>query len=147
MNTTSQPSCTSVRRDISLSLRLILFLTTAFPDFHIRGRGVADTDSGPKQWLHLGTDTTYIALEQHATPTDCGRSPYRDNGVNHLAFVVDDIDGLIERLRGAGYSDGIPVDPHPHRKRAYFHDGGGNEYEFVEYTSDDPAERNASYPS
>ncbi|MEO2005915.1 MAG: VOC family protein, partial [Candidatus Poribacteria bacterium] len=87
------------------------FLTTAFPDFHIRGRGVADTDSGPKQWLHLGTDTTYIALEQHATPTDCGRSPYRDNGVNHLAFVVDDIDGLIERLRGAGYSDGIPVDP------------------------------------
>ena len=31
MNTTSQPSCNSVRPDISLSLRLILFLTTAFP--------------------------------------------------------------------------------------------------------------------
>ena len=62
-------------------------------------------------------------------------------------LLTGSADGLIERLRGAGYSDGIPVDPHPHRKRAYFHDGGGNEYEFVEYTSDDPAERNASYPS
>lgn len=125
----------------------ITFLTTAFPDFKVRGRGVAETDAGPKQWLHLGTDTTYIALEQHTTPTDCGRTPYRDNGVNHLGFVVDDVDGVGERLRAAGFRDGIAVDPHPHRERAYYHDHGGLEYEFVEYLSDDPAERNASYPS
>ena len=125
----------------------IAFLTTAFPEFKVRGRGVAETDAGPKKWLHLGTDSTYIAIEQCATPNDSDRRPYRDNGVNHIAFVVDDIDGLIERLSSAGYRNGIAVDPHPHRKRAYFHDTGGIEYEFVEYTSDDPAERNASYPS
>ncbi len=125
----------------------IAFLTTAFPEFRVRGRGETETDLGKKLWLHLGTDATYVALEQMATPTDPGRRPYRDNGVNHLGFVVEDVDGVIERLTAAGYRDGIPVEPHPHRKRAYFHDAGGFEYEFVQYYSDDPSERNASYPA
>ncbi|MBT3270403.1 VOC family protein [Candidatus Poribacteria bacterium] len=125
----------------------ITFLTTAFPEFQVRGRGVSDTDAGPKQWVHLGTDAAYIAIEQNAKPSDSDRRPYRDNGVNHLGFVVDDVDGVIERLAAGGYRTGIPVEPHAHRKRAYFPDHSGAEYEFVEYYSDDPAERNASYPS
>ena len=125
----------------------ITFLTTAFPEFQVRGRGESDTDAGPKQWLHLGTDATYIALEQHVEATDSGRRPYRDNGVNHIAFVVDDVDGVMDRLMAGGYREGIPVEPHPHRKRTYVHDHGGMEYEFVQYYSEDPTERNASYPS
>jgi hypothetical protein len=32
-------------------------------------------------------------------------------------------------------------DAHPYRKRVYFHDLEGNDWEFVQYLSDDPAKR------
>tara|TARA_B100000287_G_scaffold98685_1_gene90747 strand:+ start:580 stop:744 length:165 start_codon:yes stop_codon:yes gene_type:complete len=35
-----------------------------------------------------------------------------------------------------GYAD------HPHRHRYYFFDHDANEYEFVQYLSEDPSERN-----
>ena len=38
--------------------------------------------------------------------------------------------------------DSTVPNAHPHRKRVYFHDAEGNDWEFVEYLSRDPAERN-----
>ena len=123
--------------------KAIQFFTTAFPDFRVRGRGESDQGAYKKKWLHLGTDDAYVALEEVTLEDEGSRRPYRDRGINHVGFVVDDVDGIIERLRAAGYRDGIAVEPHPHRKRAYFHDSDGIEYEFVEYLSDKPEERNA----
>ena len=31
---------------------------------------------------------------------------------------------------------------HPHRRRVYFYDDEGNDWEFVQYLSSEPAERN-----
>ena len=56
---------------------------------------------------------------------------------------MDDLDAVVKRLEHAGYRRGLPVAPHRHRKRTYFHDAAGLEWELVEYTSDDPAERHA----
>ena len=42
----------------------------------------------------------------------------------------------------AGYKESTPPNTHPHRKRVYFYDPEGNDWEFVQYFSDDPAERN-----
>ena len=42
----------------------------------------------------------------------------------------------------AGYKDSTVPNGHPHRKRVYFHDAEGNDWEFVQYLSEDPAERN-----
>ena len=45
-------------------------------------------------------------------------------------------------MKSAGYRDYTPPNAHPHRKRMYFYDPEGNDWEFVQYLSQDPAERN-----
>jgi len=110
----------------------IRFLTAAFPEFEIRGRGIFKG----RPWLHIGTDDTYIALNESA---DAGSA---SSSLNHLGYVVDDVDSLADRLSAAGYREGIIAPAHPHRKRRYFHDSDDLEWEFVEYLSDDPALRN-----
>ena len=43
-------------------------------------------------------------------------------------------------MLAAGYREGFVPDPHPCRKRVYFIDG--NEYEFIQYYSEEFAQRN-----
>ncbi len=116
----------------------VRFLQCALPELVVRGHGEAHG----RRWLHIGTDDTYIALEQPPELGTTRRHPYADPGVNHVGFAVDDVDAVAERLRVAGYQEGIGAETHPHRRRLYFYDGDGNEWEFVEYLSDDPADRN-----
>lgn len=114
------------------------FLLTAFPDFEIRGSGV-----GPEglRWLHVGSDTSYVALNE-ADPAAQGEQPGRWRGVNHLGFEVDDAQAVRRRLLAKGYREGFVPESHPHRQRVYFLDRDGNEWEFVEYFSERPEERN-----
>lgn len=112
----------------------IKFLTTSFPDFRVRG-GRRDDEVN---WVHIGTDETYLALNE-----DARTEVRQDPGLNHIGFVFDDADALRKRLEEAGYKECyIPRESHPHHKRTYFHDGNGMEWEFVQYFSDDPVERN-----
>ncbi|HEV2064532.1 MAG TPA: VOC family protein, partial [Thermoanaerobaculia bacterium] len=46
------------------------------------------------------------------------------------------------RLKAAGYRESTPPNAHPHRRRVYFYDPEGNDWEFVQYFSQDLAERN-----
>ncbi len=116
------------------------FLQTAFPDFKVRGGGIAKNG---KPWMHFGTDETYIALTEATQDTDKPWKPYTGTpGVNHLAYVVDDVDALEQRMINAGYFNSTVNNKHPHRKRVYFHDPEGNDWEFVQYYSDNPSERN-----
>jgi catechol 2,3-dioxygenase-like lactoylglutathione lyase family enzyme len=121
--------------DLDASLK---FLQCALPELAVRGRG----EARGRRWLHIGTDVTYVALEQPPELGDTRRRPYADPGVNHVGFVVDDVDAVRERLHAEGYQEGISAEMHPHRRRIYFYDGDGSEWEFVEYLSDDPGERN-----
>ena len=115
----------------------IKFFQTAFPHFRIRGSG-----GDAWRWVHIGTDDTYICLNGNPEQNPELRSGHRGYGFNHIGFIVDDADALRERMLQAGYQEAYKVAPHPFRKRVYFHDPDGNEYEFVEYLSDNPAERN-----
>ena len=110
----------------------VRFLTTAFPEFQVRGSGVIDE----RRWLHIGTDDTYIAL------TESSKSKLDSGQLNHLGYVVDDVDALADRLLAAGYLEGFEVPPHVFRKRRYFFDEDGLEWEFVEYLSENASERN-----
>ena len=119
----------------------VRFLKVAFPDWEIRGEGRDEWAGMPRRWVHLGTDETYITLN------DFGRGRQRDlqsatPGLAHLGFEVADIDTIIARLRDAGYEPDHFGPDHPHRRNAYFHDPEGLEFEFVEYFSTNPAERN-----
>ena len=116
----------------------IQFLQTAMPEFSVRGSGQND-DYG---WCHLGTDTSYIALQEVVIDKAVERIPYRQLGVNHIGFVVEDAEGAAERLREAGYQEVSFYKNHPARKRVYFLDSDGMEWEFIEYLTDSIESRN-----
>ncbi len=120
----------------------IKFLQIAFPHFKIRGRDQSEVDGVTRKWLHIGTEMTYVALEEVSSETEVIRRPYRDVGINHIGFVVDDVDIIARNLETAGYKKSIDVEPHPYRKRVYYYDGTGIEYEFIQYLSDEPEKRN-----
>lgn len=115
------------------------FLQTALPEFQIRGGG----DRATGRWQHVGTETTYLALQQEREHRPDPRTAYVHDGVHHLGFVVDDVLSLAQRLRKAGYRENPMSEDHPARIRRYFFDSAGMEWEFVQYLSDDPAQRNA----
>ena len=123
-------------RDVDATIR---FLQTAFPEFRIRFDARQPDGTG---WLHIGTDETYIALSQSTVEPQKRWQPYAGvPGVNHLAYEVDDVGALHERLKSAGYKNSTPVNSHPYRKRIYFFDSDGNDWEFVQYLTDDPTKR------
>ena len=123
-------------RDVDGALR---FIQTAFPDFRVRSEG--KTWNG-RRWLHVGTQETYLALNEATDAPAEAWVPYGGKpGLNHLGYEVDDAEEVRRRLATAGYRDSTVPNDHPHRKRVYFHDAEGNDWEFVEYLSDDPAER------
>jgi catechol 2,3-dioxygenase-like lactoylglutathione lyase family enzyme len=124
-------------RDVEAMIR---FLMTAFPEFRIRGEG---RNRNGIRWVHIGTNDTYIVLNQAKTESTKHWIPYSgEPGVNHLAYEVDDVESLRVRLNAAGYRDSTVPNAHPYRKRVYFYDPDGNDWEFVQYFSQDPAKRN-----
>ena len=123
-------------RDVDAAIH---FLRTAFPEFRIRGEGL--TWQGAR-WVHVGTDRVYLALQQATGEPAEAFVPYAGRpGTNHLGFEVEDAEAVRARLRAAGYEETTVPNAHPHRRRVYFHDREGNDWEFVHYLSDDPAER------
>ena len=122
-------------RDLDEAVR---FLTTAFPHFRVRGRGA---NPQGRKWLHIGTDETYFAFNEARVEGEADND-YGKPGINHLGLVVEDATQVETALKNVGYEESFQADPHPHRKRVYFFDADGNEWEFVEYYSNDPAERN-----
>jgi catechol 2,3-dioxygenase-like lactoylglutathione lyase family enzyme len=118
----------------------IRFLRSAMPDLRVRGEGKT---WGGGRWVHLGTDEFYLALSDAPKVPREPWVPYSgEPGTNHLGFEVDDVEALRARMRAAGYSDSTPPNSHPHRRRVYFYDRAGSDWEFVQYLSDDPTERN-----
>lgn len=107
------------------------FLTTALPNLKIRGAGDG--------WIHIGTDETYLAVNQQSKAAG---TQYGSGVLNHIGFVVSDAQAVRSRLKNAGYEETMLADDHPHRTRVYFDDHDGIEWEFVEYHSDKPEERN-----
>jgi catechol 2,3-dioxygenase-like lactoylglutathione lyase family enzyme len=116
----------------------IAFLRTAFPEFSVR-RDTTEADGS--RWVHVGINETYIALNvTHEDPEMRRKS--KGPSLNHLAYEVDDVDALRLRLHAAGYKENTFIsNTHPFRRRVYFYDPDGGEWEFIQYLSDDPAKR------
>ncbi|MEQ9316642.1 MAG: VOC family protein [Henriciella sp.] len=117
------------------------FLKTAFPHWRVRGGGDGTWSGKPRKWLHVGDDEVYIAL------SDNGEGAPRDlkshvPGLAHLAFEVSNLDALKARMAAGGHEITNPGSPTEHRRNVYYIDGNNIEFEFVEYLSDDPAEKN-----
>lgn len=127
-----------VVKDIKKSLT---FYGAAFPHWTIRAKGVNDWYGKTRTWIHFGDDYQYLSLN------DLGEGKNRDLsghsvGLAHIAYVTNDIDGVIARLQEAGYNVVNPGAKEPYRRNAYFIDPDGFEVEFVQYFSDIPEQRN-----
>lgn len=120
----------------------IHFLMTVAPEFKVR-KDVSTEGEDPPRWVHIGTDESYIAL-QGVDPRHrpANQNKYVNFGVNHLALVVPNLDEVVARLVSKGYQPGVAGEDRPFRKRAYFFDRSGFEWELIEYRSDNPDERN-----
>lgn len=118
----------------------IKFLASAFPSFRVRH------DSGKEdkeRWVHFGDDNVYLAINQATRPAAEPWQPYSGRpGVNHLGFVVEDVLALRQRMLDAGYMETTITNDHPARKRIYFNDPEGNDWEFLQYFTDNVAQRN-----
>lgn len=83
--------------------------------------------------LHVGNDSSYVALYQPTRQTAGSEESYfTTGGLNHIGVVVDDLDAVEARVRAEG------LDPHNHAdyepgRRFYFDDPDGIEIEVVSY--------------
>ena len=116
----------------------IKFFQTAFPHFKIRGGG-----NDRREWIHLGDDYTYIAINQAKRHDSIIDKNYDKVGINHLGFVVPDVEEIANNLLKNGYKRDFPKEVEEFRIRDYFADADGNQYEFIQYLSGVPAERNS----
>lgn len=116
----------------------IRFFQTAFPHFKIRGGG-----HHLREWVHLGDDNTYIAINQAKQEDINERNDYDKIGINHIGFVVEDVEEIANNLLKNGYKRDYPKQTEQFRIRDYFADADGNQYEFVQYLSEVTEEKNS----
>ena len=116
----------------------IRFIQTAMPEFKIRGEGADEK----RRWVHIGTDQSYIALTETTNSVTASEN-YLTHGFNHMGFVVNDVKAVGKRLKEAGYKSNYPFTEHKYRLRDYYLDADGNEYEFIQYLTENSEERNS----
>ena len=101
-------------------------------DWQIRWHGEALEGRG--ETYHIGSETSYLALY---SPNSGAEQPDADTyttqqGLNHIGFVVPDIDAMEKKVKAAGYKPGPQWDYEPGR-RFYFDSRDGIEIEVVSY--------------
>jgi catechol 2,3-dioxygenase-like lactoylglutathione lyase family enzyme len=97
--------------------------------------------STQRQWGHVGDDNYYITLN------DKGDGDLRDikvinQGLAHLGFEVDDLNCIVERLTERGFEIDTIARADPYRQSIYFCDPAGFQFEFLQYSSNKPEEKN-----
>ncbi|MBY6196028.1 VOC family protein [Vibrio hangzhouensis] len=120
----------------------IEFLLAALPDWKIRGQGRMENWHGKDvEWFHVGNEHSYIALQSGGDKTLPDWTTHW-TGVKHIGIAVDDLSAMVERLSNAGFELEHWGGEHPHRRSAYYVDEHNMQFEFVEYFSELPSERN-----
>ena len=105
---------------------------SALFDFSVRWSGEVPGELQPTiRAMHIGNKDTYLALFE-AEKT--GRAPldYTGCGLNHIGFVVDDIEPYRQRLKELEVNIHFEPNYEP-GKRIYFYDPDGVEIELVAY--------------
>ncbi|HMS96577.1 MAG TPA: VOC family protein [Tabrizicola sp.] len=99
-------------------------------DWKVRWAGPGMTTG---RTVHVGDDSSYVALFSYGGPEAMQQESYRTRGgLNHIAVVVDDLDATEARVKRAGFVPENHADYEPGR-RFYFVEGNGIEIEVVSY--------------
>lgn len=113
----------------------IEFIQTVAPDFTVRKD---EQSEHGYRWTHVGNEISYLAL-QEPHPGFEAKSPHRsyeNYGVNHIGLIIDDAIATEKKLLAKGYKPSGPMMIDTYRKRLYFYDHTGLEWELVEYLSE-----------
>ena len=116
----------------------VKFIQTAMPEFEIRGEG-ADNQ---RRWAHISSNQSYVALTETTKEVTASEN-YLPHGFNHMGFMVNDVRAVGQRLREASYRTSYPFTEDEHRLRDYYLDADGNAYEFIQYLTEKPEDRNS----
>lgn len=123
----------------------IKFIQIIAPDFKIRKDSAQQSTQVKKdyRWVHIGNDNYYLALQEpHLDSTPKQQlSSYINYGINHIALVVSNIAIIEGQLRSHGYRRSIETPKEKFRKRIYYYDHAGFEWELIEYFSVKPEEK------
>lgn len=120
----------------------IKLLLTAAPDWSIRGEGKMEDWFGKHvSWYHIGDKNNYITIQSGGEGMAKGWKEHATS-VKHIGIAVADLQAVITRLENAGYPLDHMGGEHPHRRSAYFTDKHNLQFEFVEYLSEKPEQRN-----
>jgi glyoxylase I family protein len=88
-----------------------------------------------KRFWFVGNDTTSIEIEE-GNPGDKQADPRTQTGLYHLAFIVDDVHALVERLKLEGVPMALePVSTRPDRIVAFAEDPDGTFLQLIQLLS------------
>lgn len=118
----------------------IKFIQIVAPDFKVRKDEMPPSNN---RWAHIGNEKYYFALQEAHLGSEPKkpRQAYKNFGVNHIALIVDDLSAIEKKLVKAGYQRSIDTPTEKYRKRLYFFDSFGFEWELIEYNSDKATEK------
>ena len=138
---TSEPFVEHVNATVQDIDRAARFITTALPEWRVRGGGTLDWYGKTIRWLHVGSDTHYIALQSGGDGPGPGWQSHR-TAIKHVGIVVPSVQAVVERLQAAGFELDHWGGQTEHRQSAYFMLSDDFQLEFVEYQTQDAALRN-----
>lgn len=116
------------------------FIALVAPDFSVRRDAISERGY---RWAHVGNEHSYLALQEPhpgAEPRFPNES-YLNHGVNHIGLIISDAQATEKLLLEKGFKSNGPMLNDTYRKRIYFFDHTGIEWEMVEYLSDSPEDR------
>jgi hypothetical protein len=88
--------------------------------------------------MHIGNNEFYFALQEAHLDTipKKANKTYINYGFNHIGLIVHHIDDIEKLLLEPGYNKGIDTPKEKFRKRIYYYDNAGFEWELVAYLSE-----------
>ncbi len=88
-----------------------------------------------KHFIFVGNDSVSIEIEAGG-PDDTRVDPRKQTGLYHLAFTVDDVTALVERLKAEGVPIALgPISSRPDRLTAFVEDPDGVFVQFIQILS------------
>ena len=121
--------------------KTLTFYQAAFPHWSVRSGGESDWYGKTRNWIHFGDDYQYLTFNDNGVGENRDLKGHQ-LGLAHFAFVTNNIKTLIDRLQQAGFEIAVDLASDGQRENVYFIDPDGFEVEFVQYLSDQPAQRN-----